>query len=50
MKKSNKKASKWLKEAGYLGIDDLETIDYSNDEPMDDHEIVDFNNDTERVI
>ena len=36
-----------LKKAGYLGTDDLETINYSNDTPMDDLETVDFNNDTE---
>ena len=47
LKKLNKKASKWLKKAGYLGTDDLETIDYNNDTPMDDLETVDFNNDTE---
>ena len=47
MKKSNKKASKWLKKAGYLGIDDLETTDYNNDIPMDDLKTIDFNNDTE---
>ena len=47
MKKSNKKASKWLKKAGYLGIDDLETTDYNNDVPMDVFETIDFNNDTE---
>ena len=47
LKKLNKKASKWLKKAGYLGTDDLETIDYNNDTPMDDLETVDFNNGTE---
>ena len=26
LKKTNKKASKWLKKTGYLGTDDLETI------------------------
>ena len=47
LKKSNKKASKWLKKADYLGTDDLQTIDYNNDTPIDDLETVDFNNDTE---
>ena len=49
LKKINKKASKWLKKAGYLGTEDLETIDYNNDTPMDDLETVDFNNDTEMI-
>ena len=35
------------KKAGYLGSDDLQTIDYNNDTPIDDLETVDFNNDTE---
>ena len=47
MKKLNKKASKWLKKAGYLSTDDLETIDYNNDTPMDNLKTVNFNNDTE---
>ena len=47
LKKRNKNASKWLKKAGYLGTDDLETINYNNDTPMDDLETVDFNDDTE---
>ena len=47
LKKLNKKASKWLKKAGYLGTDDLETIYYNNDTPMDDLGTVDLNNDTE---
>ena len=47
MKKSNKKASKWLKKASYLGTDDSETIDYNDDTLMDKLETVDFNNDTE---
>ena len=46
LKKLNKKASKWLKKAGYLGTDDLETIYYNNDTPMDDLGTVDLNNDT----
>ena len=47
LKKLNKKASKWLEKAGYLGTDDLETIDYNNDTPIDGLETVEFNNDTE---
>ena len=46
MKKLNKKTSKWLKKAGYLGTYDLETIDYNNGKPIDDPETIDFNNDT----
>ena len=46
-KKVNKKASKWLKRAGYLDTDDLETINYNNiDSNMDDIETVGYNNDT----
>ena len=46
LKKLNKKTSKWLKKAGYLGTYDLETIDYNNGKPIDDPETIDFNNDT----
>ena len=49
LKKTNKKASKRLKKAGYLGTEDLETIDYNNDTLMDNLETVDFNNDTEMI-
>ena len=47
LENSNRKASKWLKKAGYLGADDLEIIDCNNDTAMDDLETVDFNDDTE---
>ena len=47
MENSNRKASKWLKKADYLGADDLEIIDCNNDTAMDDLETVDFNDDTE---
>ena len=30
-----------------MGTDNLKTIDYNNDTPMDDLETVDFNDDTE---
>ena len=45
--KTNKKASKWLKKAGFLGTDDLQAIDYNNDVSLDDIETVDFNDDTQ---
>ena len=45
-KKVNKKASKWLKRAGYLDTDDLETINYNNDTNMDNIETVDYDNGT----
>ena len=31
LKKANKKATEWLKKAGYLETDDLETVDFNND-------------------
>ena len=46
LKKANKKASKWLKRAGYLDTDDLETINYNNDTNMDNIETVDYDNGT----
>ena len=48
LKRSNKKATAWLRKAGYLDTDDLETIDYNNDSninDLDDVETVDYNND-----
>ena len=41
------KASKWLKKTGFLGTDDLQlmTINYNNEESINDLEAVDFNND-----
>ena len=45
MKKANKKATEWLKKAGYLETDDLETVDYNSDISLDDVQTVDYNND-----
>ena len=45
--KTNKKASKWLKKASFLGTDNLQTIDYNNDVSLDDIETIDFNDDTQ---
>ena len=47
MKKANKKATEWLKKAGYLETDDLETVDYNNDISLDDVQTVDYNNNTQ---
>ena len=47
MKKANKKATEWLKKAGYLETDDLETVDYNNDINLDDVQTADYNNDTQ---
>ena len=56
MEKTNKKASKWLKKAGFLRTDDLQTIDFNasindlastNDASINDLETVDFHNDIE---
>ena len=47
MKKANKKATEWLKKAGYLETDDLETADYNNDISLDDVQTVDYNNNTQ---
>ena len=47
-KKSNKKAAAWLRKASYLDTDDLETVDYNNDNniaDLDDIVTVDSNND-----
>ena len=47
LKKTNKKSAEWLKKGGFLGRDDLQTIDYNNDVTLDDLETIDFNNDTQ---
>ena len=56
MEKTNKKASKWFKKAGFLRTDDLQTIDFNasindlastNDASINDLETVDFHNDIE---
>ena len=49
LKKAYKKAADWLRKAGFLGTDDLETIDYNNDtniNDLDDVETINYNNDT----
>ena len=49
LKQTNKKAAYWLRKAGFLGADDLETIDYNNDaniNDLDDVETVNYNNGT----
>ena len=46
LKKINKKAAKYLWKAGYLDTDDLETVDYNNDNNIDyfdDDVTVDYN-------
>ena len=43
----NKKSAEWLKKAGFLGTDNLQTIDCNNDATLDDLETIDFNNDTQ---
>ena len=48
LKKSNNKAANYLRKAGYLDTDDLETVDYNNDNniaDLDDVATVDYNND-----
>ena len=48
LKKSNKKAAAWLRKASYLDTDNLETVDYNNDNniaDLDDIATVDYNND-----
>ena len=40
LKKANKKAADWLKKAGLLRTDDLETIDYNNDTSINDRDNV----------
>ena len=34
-----------MKKAGYLDVDDTETVNYSNDTNIDDVETIDYNND-----
>lgn len=49
LKKPKNKAADWLKKAGFLGTDDLQTIDYNNDtnkNDLDDVETINYNNDT----
>ena len=49
LKKAKNKAADWLKKAGFLGTDDLQTIDYNNDankNDLDDLETINYNNDT----
>ena len=49
LKAKNKKAADWLRRAGYLDTDDLQTIDYNNDTnvaDLDDLQTIDYNNDT----
>ena len=36
----------WLKKAGYLEVDDLDTINYNNNTNVDDLERVDYNKNT----
>lgn len=47
LKKSNKKATKWLKKVGFLRNDNWQTTDYNNDVSVNDIETVDFNNNTQ---
>ena len=49
LKAKNKKAADWLRRAGYLDTDNLQTIDYNNDTniaDLDDLQTIDYNNDT----
>ena len=49
LKKAKNKAADWLKKAGFLGTDDLQTIDYNNDtnkNDLHDVETINYNNDT----
>ena len=43
LKKSNKKAAVCLRRAGYLDTDDLETVDYNNNNNLDNIATVDYN-------
>ena len=46
MKETNKKAAKYLRKAGYLDTEDLETVDYNNDNNINDFDdvvTVDYN-------
>ena len=41
---ANKKADDWFKRAGYVDIDDLETIDYNNDTNVNELKDTNTNN------
>ena len=48
LKKINEKAANYLRKVGYLDTEDLETVDYNNDNnivDLDDISTVDYNND-----
>ena len=47
LKKAIKKATEWLKKAGYLETNDLETVDCNNDVSLHDVQTVVYNNDTQ---
>ena len=47
LKITNKKSVEWLKKAGFLGTDNLQTTDNNNDVTLDDLETIDFNIDTQ---
>ena len=40
MKKTNQKAAEYLRKAGYLDTDNLEMVDYSSDNNIDDFDVV----------
>ena len=44
LEKANKKADDWFKRAGYVDIDDLETIDYNNDTNVNELKDTNTNN------
>ena len=49
MRAKNKKATDWLRKAGYLDTDGLQTTDYNNDtniSDLDNVETINYNNDT----
>ena len=47
LKNVNRRAANWIKKAGYLKTDDLETVDYNNDVSLNDVATVDYNKDTQ---
>ena len=47
LKNVNERTANWLKKAGYLETDGLETVDYNNDVSLDDVATVDHNMDTQ---
>ena len=47
LKITNKKSVEWLKKAGFLGTDNLQTTNNNNDVTLDDLETIDFNIDTQ---